>query len=115
MPPEGSAQEQFGSGQIAPLAEPGFNGVAVAGAGAPPDEGQNDRIKQLYETHVEDTLRLLRGRRSVSTLVVDYSETLARPEHTARRIVRFLGARLDADRMAAAADPALHRNRSTAT
>ena len=80
--------------------------------GAPPDEGQNDRIKQLYETHVEDTLRLLRGRRSVSMLVVDYSETLARPADTARRVALFLGGRLDVDRMAAAADPELHRNRS---
>ena len=80
--------------------------------GAPPDQEQNDRIKQLYETHVEDTLRLLRARRSVSTLVVDYSETLARPADTARRVDRFLGGRLDVDRMAAAADPDLYRNRS---
>jgi hypothetical protein len=80
--------------------------------GAPPGDGQSDRIKHLYQTHVEDTLRLLRGRRCVSTLVVDYSETLARPEDTARRVDRFLQGRLDVDRMAAAADPALHRNRS---
>lgn len=80
--------------------------------GAPPDEAQNERVKHLYQTHVEDTLRLLRGRRSVSMLVVNYSETLARPVDTACQIDRFLQGRLDVDRMAAAADPALHRNRS---
>ena len=85
----------------------------LADRGVPPDEGQNDRIKRLYETHLEDTLRLLRGRRSVSMLVVDYSETLARPAETAREIDRFLHGRLDVDGMAAAADPRLHRNRST--
>ncbi len=82
--------------------------------GSHPDEAQNERVKHLYQTHVEDTLRLLRGRRSVSTLVVDYSETLARPVDTARRVDRFLRARLDVNRMAAAADPDLYRNRSGA-
>ena len=84
----------------------------LADRGTPQDEGKNDRIRDLYQTHVEDTLRLLRGRRCVSTLVVDYGETLARPADTARRVDRFLRGRLDVDRMAAAADPALHRNRS---
>jgi hypothetical protein len=84
----------------------------LADRGSPPDEAQNDRVKQLYRTHVEDTLRLLRGRRSVSMLVVDYSETLARPADTARQVARFLQGRLDVDRMAAAADPDLYRNRS---
>ena len=84
----------------------------LAHRGAPQDEGQNDRIRQLYRTHVEDTLRLLRARRCVSTLVVDYREALDRPVDTARRVDRFLGGRLAVDRMAAAADPALHRNRN---
>ena len=83
----------------------------LAERGSRQDDGQNQRLKQLYQTHVEDTLRLLRGRRSVSTLVVDYAETLARPADTARRIDRFLQGRLDVEKMAAAADPDLHRNR----
>ena len=83
----------------------------LAERGSRQDDAENQRIKQLYQTHVEDTLRLLRGRRSVATLVVDYAETLARPADTARRIDRFLHGRLDIDRMAAAADPDLHRNR----
>ncbi|MBK5298234.1 MAG: sulfotransferase family protein [Vicinamibacteria bacterium] len=84
----------------------------LAERGSLQDEAQNARFRHLYQTHIEDTLRLLRGRGSVSMLVVDYSETLARPADTARRVDRFLRGRLDVDRMAAAADPALHRNRS---
>ena len=82
--------------------------------GSQPDEAQNDRIRHLYQAHLEDTLRLLNGRRSVSTLVIDYSETLARPIDAARQVDRFLQARLDVNRMAAAADPDLYRNRSRA-
>ena len=86
----------------------------LADRGSPQDEDQNGRIRQLYQTHIEDTLRLLRTRRCFSTLVVDYSVALARPKETARRVDRFLRRRLDVARMAAAADPALHRNRADA-
>jgi hypothetical protein len=85
----------------------------LADRGAPQDETQDDRIKQIYRAHVEETLRLLRARRCFSTLVVDHGEAIAHPEDTARRVSRFLDDRLDVARMAAAADPALYRNRGT--
>ena len=84
----------------------------LADRGSSRDESQDDHVRHLYQRHIEDTQRLLRARRSVSMLVVDYAETLARPEETARRVERFLRGRLDVDRMAAAADSALYRNRS---
>jgi len=43
--------------------------------------------------------------------VVDYGETVERPEEAAHRIDRFLGGGLDVERMAASADATLHRNR----
>jgi hypothetical protein len=79
--------------------------------GAPPDETRDEHVRRQYQRHVEETLRLLRARRGVATLVVDYAEAVARPAETARRIDRFLGGGLDVDRMAAEADPSLHRNR----
>jgi hypothetical protein len=82
--------------------------------GTPPDFTQDQQVRALYATHVEDTLRFLRGRRLVSTLVVDYTQALSSPRETAQRVVKFLGTSLDVDRMAAAADPALHRNRRSA-
>jgi hypothetical protein len=83
----------------------------LAERGSPQDEDQNDRIRHLYEAHVEDMLRVLRRRRCFSTLVIDYGEALAEPQKTACRVAEFLGTRLDVARMAAAADPALYRNR----
>src|SRR3954469_11817695 len=47
----------------------------LAERGSPQDEAQNERIRDLYRAHVEDTLRLLRVRRCFSTLVIDYGET----------------------------------------
>ena len=79
--------------------------------GAPADASQDAHVKRQYAQHVEQTLRLLRARRSVSLLVVDYGEAVARPIETAQRIDRFLGGGLAVDQMAAAADPTLHRNR----
>jgi hypothetical protein len=86
----------------------------LARRGVPQDGSEHDRIKQLYQAHVEETLRLLRRRRCFSTLVVDYGETLAHPERTAHRLQGFLGRSLDVNRAAAAADSALYRNRTTA-
>jgi sulfotransferase family protein len=79
--------------------------------GAPADTSQDEHVRRQYQSHVEQTLRLLRGRRSVSLLVVDYGEAVARPEETAQRIDRFLGGGLDVHKMAATADATLHRNR----
>ena len=87
----------------------------LAERGVPQDGEDRERIRQLYRAHVEETLRLLRGRRCFSILVVDYRETLAQPERIARRLDRFLGGQLDVARAAAAADPVLYRNRRTAT
>jgi len=84
----------------------------LAERGAPQEESENERIAQLYRSHVEETLRLLRARRSFSTLVVDHADAVARPAETARRVNEFLGGGLDVARMAATADPALYRNRS---
>ena len=78
----------------------------LADRGAPQDEAQNSRIRELYQKHIDDTVRLLRTRSCFSTLVVDYGVTLTRPDDTARRVESFLRRRLNVDRMAAAADPA---------
>ena len=82
--------------------------------GTQPDQSQDQHVRAVYEKHVDDTLRVLRGRPWISTLEVDYAETVRNPRATAERVKRFLGQPLDVDRMAAAIDPALHRNRGTA-
>jgi hypothetical protein len=79
--------------------------------GVTPDQSQDEHVKRRYQAHVEDTLRILRARRSISLLVIDYAETVSRPDETAKRIDQFLGGGLDVGAMSAVADPALHRNR----
>lgn len=87
----------------------------LARLGAPPDEAQNERIRERYRALGDETLRLLRARRHFSTLVVEYGETVGRPRETAGRVARFLGAALDVERMAEVADPALYRTRNSRT
>lgn len=82
--------------------------------GTQPDQTQDQHVRAVYGRHVDDTLRLLRGRPWVSTLEVDYAEAVTNPRGTAERVTRFLRRKLDVDRMAAASDPALHRNRRSA-
>ena len=43
--------------------------------------------------------------------MIEYSQVLADPRAQAEKIQAFLGRALDTARMAAVADPALHRNR----
>jgi hypothetical protein len=46
--------------------------------------------------------------------VLEHSEAIADPLGAAGRVNEFLGGGLDVAKMAAAVDPALHRNRVTA-
>jgi hypothetical protein len=86
----------------------------LADRGVPADERQNERVKQLYRAHAEETLRVLRARSCFTTIIVDHRETIATPREVARRVGEFLGGGLDEGRMAAAADAALYRNRRPA-
>lgn len=64
-----------------------------------------------YEAHLTKIRNLLARRDSFEVLDVDYQEVVRAPLDQACRIAAFLGGSLDVDRMAAAVDPALHRNR----
>jgi hypothetical protein len=76
------------------------------------EPGQKDeRMIALYRQHLDQVMRFLANRRRFSLLEVNYADALARPAVEARRISDFLGGKLDVDRMAAVADPALYRNR----
>lgn len=45
-------------------------------------------------------------------LVIEHSQAISDPLATAQKVNNFLGGALDVTRMAAAIDPALHRNRT---
>lgn len=68
-------------------------------------------LAEDYEAHLVKIGNLLARRDSFEVLDVDYQEVVRAPLDQAQRIAAFLGGSLDVDRMAAAVDPALHRNR----
>jgi hypothetical protein len=53
---------------------------------------------------------MLARRPETALLVVEYRKVVLEPRTTAERVAQFLGEGLDVARMAAAIDPALHRN-----
>ena len=76
-----------------------------------PDPGDDARSLELYTHHLDDVRRMLGGRAEIEWIELRHAETLADPLASARRLCAFLG-RGDAEAMARAVDPALHRNRS---
>jgi hypothetical protein len=72
----------------------------------------DDRMRAHYEQHLEQVERFLARRSCFSTLMLNYVDVLASPREQALRVNTFIGGRLDVERMARVADPALRRSRS---
>ena len=71
-----------------------------------------DSMRQIYGRHLDQVRRFLEDRSCFTTLTVNYAEVVERPSAEAKRLAGFLHRRLDVERMAAAVDPRLYRNRS---
>ncbi len=74
----------------------------------------DEKMIKRYRMHLRKTEFLLDEEPWFDCLYVKYTEVLADPREHARRIARFLGLKLDTDRMAAAVDRSLYRNRREA-
>jgi hypothetical protein len=74
----------------------------------------DEQMLQNYEAHLAQVERFLARRDCFATLMLEYREVLASPREQAARVNAFLGGRLDVDRMAGVAEPALYRNRRDA-
>lgn len=74
----------------------------------------DEELLKMYEAHLEKVQFQLRFRPNFEALYVDYSKVVADPAQEANRIADFVGSGLDAERMAAAVDGSLYRNRRTA-
>jgi hypothetical protein len=72
------------------------------------------RARELYARHLEDVTRLMRRRRCVQWLELDYDEAIAHPEATSRRVCTFLQRPEEVQSMAQAVDASLYRNRRPA-
>jgi hypothetical protein len=74
---------------------------------------EDEDLLTMYEAHLDKVQFQLRFRPNFEALYVDYSKVVADPAQEAKRIADFVGGGLDAERMAAAVDGSLYRNRRT--
>ena len=68
-------------------------------------------MKRSYTLHLDRLHGWLRQQRNMEVLHVSYNDLVERPEGQARRVREFLGGQGDLERMTAAVDPSLYRNR----
>ena len=71
---------------------------------------RREALKDEYRRSVAQVEAMLVGRASTQLLVIEHRAAISEPISTARRINEFLGGGLDERKMAAAIEPALHRN-----
>jgi len=69
------------------------------------------RMRAMFERHLAGTKRMLATRSCFEVLEVSFNEMLVDVSRNAERVNRFLGGRLDVERMAAVVSPELYRSR----
>ncbi len=67
----------------------------------------------MYEAHLEKVQFQLRFRSNFETLYVNYADVVGDPVSQAKRMAEFVGGGLETEKMAAAVDGSLYRNRAT--
>ena len=72
----------------------------------------DDRMRALFEKHLQETKSWLQSSRHFEVLELEFSEVIANPRAQARRIREFLRLDLDVDKMAGAVEASLYRNRA---
>ncbi|MFQ5515191.1 MAG: sulfotransferase domain-containing protein [Myxococcota bacterium] len=76
-----------------------------------PNPVSDAKARELYEKHLMHVRFHVGERPNFDMIEVGYREALDQPRHAAEQVSSFLGGGLDVQRMAAAVDPSLYRNR----
>ena len=76
-----------------------------------PNPVDDAKAIKLYRTHLVNVRFLVRRKPNLEMIELAYSDTLSDPESAAECINRFLGGKLDQEKMAAVVDRRLYRNR----
>jgi hypothetical protein len=76
-----------------------------------PQEGSDERTRELFEGHLWKANRLLARRSCFDAFEVSHRDVIDDPKEQANRINAFLGGGLDVEPMAAVVDERLYRNR----
>lgn len=71
----------------------------------------DDQMKHIYRDHLAKVDALLKSRPNTSVKYIEHRAVISRPREMTGEIKDFLGLDLDCDRMAAAVDRKLYRNR----
>ena len=82
--------------------------------GEPAGDVGDAQMAQMFAAHLSRVERELADRADCEVLYVDHRTAISSPRVVAAEVSRFLDDRLDIDRMAAAVDPLLYRNRAGA-
>jgi hypothetical protein len=77
----------------------------------PTDKVSDEVLAGMYRKHLATVEAWLRAQPNVSVLYMDYNAMLADPRRYIAEINRFLGDRLDVEKMAVIVDPSLYRQR----
>ncbi len=77
------------------------------------NETPDDRLLTLFEQELKKSKNLIAARPCFDTIEINYKDVIDEPLQQAARINQFLGGRLYIERMAAAVDQKLYRNRRT--
>ena len=78
---------------------------------AAPNPVDDAKAIKLYRKHLVNVRFLVRRKPNLEMLELAYSDTLSDPESAAECISKFLGGKLDQEKMAAIVDKRLYRNR----
>jgi hypothetical protein len=76
-----------------------------------PQAVPDEQMKRFFENHLRRVESSLEKRADTSVLYLDHGELIADPRGQATSIANFLNLPLDVQRMAAAVDRRLYRNR----
>ena len=74
----------------------------------------DEELSSMYEAHLEKVQFQLRFRQNFDAMYLNYADVVRDPLSQARIMADFVGGGLDAEKMAAAVDGSLYRNRADA-
>lgn len=85
--------------------------VMLRRRGRAEDQPSDEKMKTLFETHLEQVDLFLAGQPSMDTLPCEFRRVIEDPAGSARRVAGHLGLDLDTERMASVIEPGLYRQR----
>jgi hypothetical protein len=73
----------------------------------------DERMARMFARHIATTKAWLQDQNNMDVLYLDYHDVLSKPRESAETVQQFLGQTLDTERMVAAVDVSLYRNRAS--